>query len=259
MSCRVFLVGEGTCDIGDLANHAAYRRGREGFLQPLIRSLVKKAQHDLEIDFDGQKVMYLPKEPAGRIKAEDRAAENARRALALASQRGADALVVSFDVDKTPGRKASVVERRRKLREARASAAAGLKITRDGDPDAARLPVAVAIPCRMIEAWALADREALATLVGADVSDLDYPQPEDLWGDEAVKKTNHPKNVWERVTGGAVGFDDIGAIVQPAVLRRECPDSFVPFADEVEQAVEACPHPVAAPVAGVGSSRRRQR
>lgn len=101
----------------------------------------------------------------------------------------------------------------------------------------------------MIEAWALADRSALAKLLGCAAAELDYRSPEDLWGpvDDGDGRSNHPKCVWLRVTGrkgkatsrrraaARVTMADIGAEASPEVLARECPQSFVPFRREVQR------------------------
>lgn len=112
MTCRVFLVGEGPTDIGDLVELPGYRDGREGFLQPILRQMVAGGVH-LEF-FDGRKLTELKrrakKEPPHHLQT-----RKAAQALALASVLGADALVFACDVDKAHGA-AKPVERRRRPR-----------------------------------------------------------------------------------------------------------------------------------------------
>jgi len=237
MRCKVLLVGEGPCDIGDLAVQPAYREGREGFLQPLLRSMVGE---EIELELEGRKLVHLPKEPRTRRRAGELQAENASRALALASALDANALVLAFDTDKTPGARAKRLERRRRLRELRASAERGFEHTRADDEDAAGIQTAIAIPCRMIEAWGLGDRAALAKLLEVSARDLDYGEPEDLWGDEEDPGSDHPKCVWQRVTAGRLAFSEIGAEADPAALAKACPDSFPPFAADVDRALRRC-------------------
>lgn len=252
MRRKVLLVGEGPCDIGDLAKEPAYREGREGFLQPLLRAMAGGAA---ELDFDGRKLTHLPKKPMGKPRAGKLQAENASQSLALASALGASALVLAFDTDKASGTPARRVERQKRLRELRASAEAGFAHAREGDPDAAAIHTAVAIPCRMIEAWALGDRAALARLLGVRPAALDYREPEDLWGDEGDPESSHPKCVWQRVTEDRVDFAQIGAAAAPAALARACPDSFPPFAADIDRALGASAQRAAKPA----RPRRRTR
>lgn len=180
MTCRVFLVGEGPTDIGDLVELPTYRAGREGFLQPILRQMVAGG---VELDFfDGRKLTALKRlsrrEPPHHLQT-----RKAAQALALASVLEADALVFACDVDKAHGA-TRAAERRRRLREIRDSVEAGFAHARETDPKAARVLTATAVPARMIEAWALADREALAALLDIDLAALDYRPPEELWGDE---------------------------------------------------------------------------
>jgi hypothetical protein len=252
VTCKVLLVGEGPCDIGDLAIEPAYREGREGFLQPLLRSMVGD---EVELEFEGRKLVHLPKEPRTRSRAGKLQAENASRALALASALDMNALVLAFDTDKTPGVRARRAERQRRLRELRESAERGFAHTRALDEDAAAIQTAIAIPCRMIEAWALADQEALARLLDVSDHDLEYGAPEDLWGDEEDPGSDHPKCVWRRVTEGRIELSEIGAEATPPALAKACPDSFPPFAEDVDRALRRCSRGAPTPTGG----RRRRR
>lgn len=253
-TCRVLLVGEGPTDIGDLAIEEPYRRGREGFMQPLLRSMVGTA---VELEFVGRKIVHLPKTPHGR-RLKQLQADAATRALALASALEARALVLVFDADKSHGKKATRIERRRRLNELRASALDGFRAVRVDDIDAKAIHTAVAIPCRMIEAWGLADRAALSTLLGEDPASLDYGPPEGLWGDEKDPSSNHPKRVWERVTRGEVTFSAVAEQVDVATLERECPESFPPFARDVEAALDTCAAARTSIEPGTARGRRRR-
>lgn len=62
-ACRVFLVGEGPSDIGDLANPPSYRDEddrREGYLQPIVRKLVGPIE---VMFFDGRRLVALTPPP----------------------------------------------------------------------------------------------------------------------------------------------------------------------------------------------------
>jgi DNA repair ATPase RecN len=116
---------------------------------------------------------------------------------------------------------------------------------------------AIAIPCRMIESWALGDREALAGLLSVQAAELDYAEPEDLWGDEDDPESAHPKCVWRRVTEERIEFAEIGEAVAPAALAKTCPDSFPPFAEDVDRALRACRR--RGPTTKPARARRRTR
>jgi Domain of unknown function (DUF4276) len=236
MTCRVFLVGEGPTDIGDLVELPGYRSGGEGFLQPILRQMVAGGV-DLDF-FDGRKLTEL-KRLTRRDAPHHLQTRKAAQALALASVLDADALVFACDLDKSHGA-AKAVERRRRLREIRKSIEAGFAHARETDPEAARVLTAAAVPARMIEAWALADREALAELAGIDTASLDYRPPEELWGAEDDPTSNHPKCVWRRVTRDQLTHAEIGERARPHVLERACPESFVPFARDVKSALTRC-------------------
>ena len=240
MSCRVFLVGEGPDDIGDLFDLRSYRRGIEGFLQPLLRNMVGPT---IELEFfDGRRLTALPKLSRRRDQGLESGLQTrkAAQALALAVEFKADALVFSCDLDKTGGQPVTATERRHRLRTLRASVEAGFARVRKGDPDAENILTAIAIPARMIEAWALADRRALADLLEVDQRTLQYPSPEEMWGDQSMPTSHHPKRVWRTVTEGYVSFAEIGALVKPATLQLECPDSFAPFSEDVARQVARC-------------------
>jgi hypothetical protein len=210
-----------------------------------------------DLELDGRKLTHLPKKPLGKPRAGKLQAENASQALALASALGANALVLSFDTDKTSGTPAKRIERQRRLRELRKSAEDGFEHARAGDTEAEEIHTVIAIPCRMIETWALGDREALAALLGVQAAELDYGEPEGLWGDEDDSTSSHPKCVWRRVTGERVEFAEIGAAVAPTTLGKTCPDSFQPFAEDVERALRACRRRV--PTTKPARARRRTR
>jgi hypothetical protein len=238
VKCKVLLVGEGASDIGDIARRHSEGREPEGFLQPLLRKMVGG---QVELELEGRRIAYLPRDPRKKSRAGRLQAENAARALALASVFGMNALVLAFDVDKTPGETPTRVEGRRRLRDLRASAERGFAQVREDDPAAADIYTALAVPLRMIEAWALGDRAALAALLGVAPKELRYGTPEGLWGDEADEDADHPKRIWRRLTKECpIEFAEIGAAADPEALREACPDSFAPFAADVEAALLRC-------------------
>lgn len=201
---KIFLVGEGPTDIGDLASSPPYRGEREGFLQPLIRTMVGGV-----CEFDGQKITLLAKTRVKGAKSGFKA--KAVLAAQLAQAADADLLVFSTDAD-------------HHLDERRADVSSGLQ--------SSLVPTAIAMPKEAIEAWAMADAGA-CTLAGASQPPA---HPERLWGRPHEPASNHPKMVLNRLLGGHATreiLEMIGSAARPSVLYANCPESFRPFAEEV--------------------------
>jgi len=221
--CLVFLVGEGPKDIGDLADHPSYRKGEEGYVQPLLRRLA--ARNTLE--FDGQKVTALPRKPS-RAPGHGR---KAGQALVLAWNAGSDALVFIKDTDgEDPSSVRDDIER-------------GFAEAREVTPQVCDVVALCATPCNMMEAWALGDRSALAAHAGKSPGLLRYRNPETLSGDERDPDSKHPKRVLERILDRPATSADFAALAGSAdlsVLRRECSLSFLPFAKSVTRAAAEC-------------------
>lgn len=234
--CTVYLVGEGPNDIGALAHAHQYRSEGEGFLQPILRRL---AGTDLRVRFDGQKLTSLPKKP--RVSRSQGLRAQARKALALAMELGADALVFSRDVDKTSGERATPSEIRKRHASMRREIAQGFADYASAGPPSA-IPALIALPCRMIEAWALADPSALGQVAHAPVSTLPSA-PEELWGSEGDPGSNHPKVLLRHALGRAYSSADLASIATATdleTLQGQCPTSFAPFARDIRAAVSAC-------------------
>lgn len=221
----VFLVGEGPHDIGDLADHPTYRRGREGFLQPVVRRLV-----GADVTFDGQKITQLPSKRLG--DAASAIQRRAGQALSLANASGADMVVFATDLDRTGGAGASATERRRGWRKRSDDIQAGFDAACAKTPGLAHTRAVAAIPCRMVESWALGDRCAVASAAEGALG-CEWSDPEALWGKESDSSSSHPKCVLDRALGRKHTREDLAAIAQAAdidTLVGQCPLSFKPFA-----------------------------
>lgn len=244
--CLVFLVGEGPNDIGDLAKGSLDQQGREGFFQPLLRTI---AQGRAPLEFRGKKLHAFPKQAVP--KPPDVLGRKARQALVLAGFEGTRALVLAVDTDKESGTKASKVEARRSMREKRQAIEEGFTVARDLDASLTSIVTLVAIPCRMIEAWALADAKAIAqALDRPKVPVLPPGSPEEYWGDEQIPASNYPKCVLARAVGDDPPedlFALIAAHVRLDVLEKQCPESFAPFLAEARQALDRCVPPETLP------------
>ena len=236
LRCRVFLAGEGPSDIGDLARAAPYRKANEGFLQPVLRRL---AGPDLDLEFEGAAVKTLAKArvttPGGLLR------RHAAQAYVLAETEGCAALVFVVDLDKQSGKRASHAEAMARGRDLQASIDSGFSDGRQGgDPARSPLATVIGIPCRMIEAWALGDPQALRAASGREVDASACANPEALWGKIDDPDSRHPKRVIARLMGGGVGFAKIAETADPVRIERACPTSFRPFAKAVRAQASAC-------------------
>jgi hypothetical protein len=165
----------------------------------------------------------------------------ASRALALAAASQAEAVVFIKDLDRTAGVKQTERDARRRIREMRDQIEAGFAAARADSPGLSSVVALAATPCRMIEAWALADPTALRS---AGANDTEVPAtPESLHGDERDPQSRHPKRVLERAFGRPANRDDFAAIAAAAdvsTLERRGPLSFAPFAADVRGVARRC-------------------
>jgi len=163
-------------------------------------------------------------------------ADRAASALAIAAADDRDLLVYVKDVEREPGAKRSDHERKRKMASLHTEIEAGFARVADAD----HVRRAQGTPCRMIEAWALGDANALPK--SADKRERSEPvpaQPELLWGAEQDPSSNHPKCVLQRVLGreaSAAIFEEIATEADMRVVSKTCPESFKPFAAELNAA-----------------------
>ncbi|MBS2017023.1 MAG: hypothetical protein JST00_29315 [Deltaproteobacteria bacterium] len=232
-SLRVLVVAEGPSEIGDLDALAGHKRrgnGREGYIPAMLRKLLGA---DLQID--AQRVTRI-----GRWGRKPRLAgegDRAAQAVLVAETLGCELLVFVRDVDREQGAKRNNVERRRKLRTMHDEIDAGFEAA----ASTSVIPIK-GTPCRMIEAWALGDREALKA-AGVDERRLGGlpPWPEETWGREADPTSDHPKCILRRVFErhpSASDFEQIARESRPDHLAKTCPDSFKPFLQEIGNAHE---------------------
>jgi len=101
--------------------------------------------------------------------------------------------------------------------------------------------VIAAAPLRTIEAWLLADEEAVSATAapgGADVR-TEASDPEALWGKKSDRNSAHPKRVFQRVMGGPArkvatrDYRAVADVVRISELERRCPIAFGAFRQRV--------------------------
>jgi len=227
---KVLIVAEGPSEIGELdALAGGPRRGAgrcEGFVPPMLRKLL-----GVDLEIDAQRVSAI-----GRFKKRPRLpghGDRAAQALVLAATQGYGLLVFVKDVDRYSGTKRSAHERRKKQREMHQQIEQGFNAV----AGAGHVERVKATPCRMIEAWALGDADAVVAVAGERAVRAEVPDsPEDLWGDERDPRSKHPKCVLRRALGADADrllFEQLAVEANPDTLRRSCPDSFALFVDEV--------------------------
>src|SRR5258705_10100661 len=224
---RIFLVGEGPHDIGDLAGDPGFRGGQPGFLQPIVEKIV-----GARAVFDGSKVALLGKRRVSRRK--EALEAQAELAAVLAVNAESELLVFVKDLDggRGPRRRnpaADVQEMSDEIRR-------GSDFSSDDE-----LICVPGIACRTIEAWALGDGGAIAVAcgLGEAARPPDGKAPEELWGKPRDPTSNHPKMVLRRIVGEKPARDDFAAIAEHAdvdTIRGSCPISFEPFAAALEAA-----------------------
>ena len=232
---RVLVVAEGRSEIGNLDALArpVGKRAKaavQGFVPPLVRRVLGG-----KIEIEAQKVTSL-----GRYEEKTKLpghADKAAKALALASAGSFDVLVFVKDVDRQGGVKKTAKERKAKLKAIHVEIEVGFAAVNGADA-VARVK---GTPCRMIEAWALADADAIAKVANVRATRDPCPHaPEELWGDENDTASNHPKCVLPRVLGqesAAEIFEELAHEVDLVRLAEKCPESFEPFLREL-RAVE---------------------
>jgi hypothetical protein len=236
---KVYLVGEGPTELGDLAKEEMYRDDppADGYAQALLRVI---AGEDCPLEFEGRRVSLL-----GRTRVtepRDALGKKARFALALAGDEGARALVLIHDLDREPGTKLSAREASRRRAEMQAAIAGGFDAARTTNGALGAITTLVGLPERMIEAWILGDPDALEAH-GLNADEARTITPEDTWGDEQIPASKHPKRVLQRTSDGPLhngDYAEVATHTNPDSLAKRCPRSFAPFLEAARAALAKC-------------------
>lgn len=226
---KVFLAVEGPNDGGALGRSIATRDNdpdREGALQPLVR------QAAANVEIVGQKVTMLKlsgiTEPIAAI------GRRARLSSELARYAGCDVMVFHQDVDgPVDGQADDAQAAWTAVFDSISEGAAVADREGEGlDPTA----VVAAAPLRTIEAWLMADPDAVVAIAESDSADIGAlsAAPEDLWGRQDDRTSDHPKPVLRRGAGGPRAklkeshYRALAATLRPDVVAAKCPMSFAP-------------------------------
>lgn len=230
MVLRVFLAVEGPNDGGALGRSITTRKNdpqHEGALQPVIRQAAERS-----IEILGQKVTMLSLR--GVTDPEAAIGRRARLSSGLARYAGCEVLVFHQDVDGPADGQADDPQSAWE-KVALAIRDGAVVADREGegiDPGS----VVAAAPLRTIEAWLLADPEAVEAVAESgseDISSLSSA-PEDLWGRQSDPASDHPKLVLRRGVGGPRAklegshYSRLAAVLRPNAVAAGCPISFPP-------------------------------
>lgn len=223
---KVLLIAEGPSEFGCLDNPYRSASGDEGYFPPMLRKVL-----DRPLAIDAQSVMRIGRfDQKAKLKGH---ADRAASALLIASQYDYELLVFVKDVDRAGGEKKSAHERKRKLQKMHLEIEDGFTAVHD----ATHVTRVKATPCRMIEAWALGDSNAIAKVRDKRAPKIDVPtRPEELWGDDRDPRSSHPKRVLARALGHeptAHDFENLARESDPSSVHKACPESFGPFLDEL--------------------------
>ena len=225
---RLLLVSEGALDVGAAgrdpggAAHGEVDESR-GAVGVLVRRVLEqrfgREVQDWEIERD-----VLP-----RVHRASESVSGYPRKVHLAIEeariRGCSSVAVVVDRDRTEGG-----ARLSELRDGRDLA------EKYENPLAYKTALGVAV--ETVEAWLLADEQALNEALALDPKAPAIPDPEGLGG--GPKTESHPKNVLRKLirragVTSAAPYDDVAERVRLDVLERRCAAGFAPFAEEVRQ------------------------
>jgi len=226
---RVLILGEGPTDLG--RTKADHTFELEGALPLLARKLIEQADVETDIDMHGLQWKQMPRRSLAGACRMGRSMQGFANKLwgllGLKEGREADAIVAVVDRDgkRHKDRIQELNKGRDELRKA-------------------NKPCAVGVAIEMIEAWLLADEEALRTALN-DPSIQRQPDPETLASRNENSEQN-PKGrlqrLMERSLGGEIPqadfpacYAEIARNTSLSVLEQRCSEGFQPFAGQVRE------------------------
>lgn len=226
---RVLILGEGATDLGQL--HPDGTVQREGCVPVFVRRLLAERQTQNAIEIRARelrKIRTFPRGPKRITHSEHGYSNKLRVVLGLDLGREADAIVVV--VDRDGERNFDRIEELQKGRD---------------ELLATRKPCAVGVAIEMIEAWLLADEQALTQVLGTTVPR--QSDPESLSSRDEQSEQN-PRgrllHLIENTRGKLTTTGDFAALCAEianaasiAVIETRCKEGFEPFARQVREMV----------------------
>lgn len=215
---KVLFVGEGNNDIG--RSFGGIELQKATGVVPTLCRLMRP-----HIDDDSVAVSWKQIRLHCRTKALPGYDRKLKLAVELAIENGCTGTIAVVDEDNKP-------QRRSVLSEARNAIAS--------DEETKLHRVAIGVAVKSLEAWTLADHEAIASVIGCAPECDGYrpAQVEHLY-QESDKPLKRPKDLLKRVLelGHLEDSTDIRVDIAKQsnieTLKRHCPTGFKPFAEEV--------------------------
>jgi len=224
---KLLLVGAGATEVGRQEPNGPNLHGAvlphflDQLLAPAMGRLFPNGERGYEIskvaNFD-RDFQHIPSvRRTGQLKNRD--AEKIRKALVLADALGLDGVVAIIDRERTnqPDRAGRMREGRKAYRQ------------REGDDGPA---CAVGAACRCIETWLLADGQARKDVLGDKTRAPFSGKPEQRPDPDTLKRyiKDHCD---ERNLDRTSTYENLARSARPAELKKQCPTSYQPFADDV--------------------------
>jgi Domain of unknown function (DUF4276) len=224
---RILILGEGPTDLGRIEADGTLQL--EGVLPILVRKLIGEAPDKKPVELKAKilgKVRRFPDSSRRMGRSQYGYANKLRATLGLKEGREADAIVAVVDRDGKEN-KDKIVELnkgRNELRQENKTCAVGLAI-------------------ETIEAWLLADENALRSALGAPAIQR-QPDPETLAGHDNDSE-QHPKGRLQRLIAQTQShgipcdftahYANIARNLATQVLEKRCSEGFRPFAFQVRE------------------------
>jgi hypothetical protein len=216
---RLLVVSEGALDVGSGSGDDDGRGAVSVLLRRVLEETLGRDIADWEIERD---VLPRVHEQSDRVSGYPR---KVQLAIVEARARGCSSVAIVVDRDRTDGG-----SRLAMLRAGRSLAEA------EGQPLAYHTALGVAV--EMVEAWLLADEQALNETLGLAPPVPRFPDPEQLAGRPGTD--TYPKTIFKglikrRTTTSDTPYDDVAARVRIEVIESRCRLGFAAFAEEVRE------------------------
>lgn len=235
---NIAIIGEGKNDVGIMG---AYE-WKEGTIQEYLRRFLAD---DFELEFfplavsktETKKIRGLKGGRYRKYQVKGVAKKLFRFVSLHKKQTDLNLLIFFSDTDKTQGKKASELEARHKYNDILKNINEGKRLIEDEMPELKFIPM---IPIRILECWLLGDIEGFENIGCSPQNSSLPPKPELIWGEQENPESNYPKHYLKRILENG-GFPNNTETYQLIVnnnnlenLKQNCPLSFLPFAQSLE-------------------------